>query len=172
MIALYFYLCVPLAAQTIQQLESTARERLAASALALTKETKSAIAALQKAVALAPGRADYRDHLAFAWATLGDSYQQQHLYKDARDAYRQSLTLNPNNDLARNSYGNALVRSGDPAAGIREFRTVLAHDPKNLPVQVNIGFAELERAVALDPALAEAHYSLALALFYSKLLPA
>jgi tetratricopeptide (TPR) repeat protein len=110
-------------------------------ALALAKQTNSAVTALQKAVALAPGQADYRDRLALAWATLGDSYQQQRRYKDARDSYSQALKLNPHNDLARNSYGNALVRSGDPAAGLKEFRSILAHDPNNLQVQVNVGFA-------------------------------
>src|SRR5580658_9745773 len=171
-----FCLSLSLAAQTVDQLESTARERLAAkdangalaayeklgalvprsaayrdqigfllaatnrssqaiphfqratdldpkfapawyhlgAALALTKQTESAINALQKAVALAPGQADYRDRLGLAWATLGDSHQQQHRYKEARNAYREALRLNPANDLARNSYGNALVRSGDP----------------------------------------------------------
>jgi tetratricopeptide (TPR) repeat protein len=161
--ALYFCLSLSLAAQTVEQLESTARERLAAKdangalaayeklaglvprsagyqdqigfllaatnrsldaiphfqrateldpkmaqawyhlgvALALTKQVNSAVGALQKAVALDPGNVDYRHHLGLAWATLGDAHQQQHLYKEARDAYGQALKLNPNNDLAQ-----------------------------------------------------------------------
>jgi tetratricopeptide (TPR) repeat protein len=231
--ALYFCLSLSLAAQTVQQLESTARERLAAKdangalaayqklaalvpksaeyedqigfllaatnrsseaiphfqrateldpkmaqawyhlgvALALTKQTAPAVNALQQAVSLAPGHADYRDRLALAWATLGDAHQQQHRYKEARDAYRQSLKLNPNNDLARNSFGNALVRSGDPAAGLKEFRRILAHDPKNLQVQVNVGFAYIAAGdfkaaiqhLSNYPNDAGAHYDLGIA---------
>jgi cytochrome c-type biogenesis protein CcmH/NrfG len=66
---------------------------------------------------------------AEVWATLGDAYQQLSRYKEARDAYRQALRFDPKNDLVRNGYGNALVRSGDPAAGLKEFRSILEHDP-------------------------------------------
>ena len=184
---------VSLAAQTVQQLESTAKDRLAAkdaagaleayqklavvvpnsavyqdqigfllaatnhstdaiphlkrakeldpqmavawyhlgAALCLTKQANSCVEALKKAAALAPSQSEYRNRLGLAWATLGDSYEQQHRYKNARDAYQQALKINPNNDLARNSYGNALVRSGEPAAGMKEFRAILARDPKS-----------------------------------------
>jgi tetratricopeptide (TPR) repeat protein len=231
--ALNFCLSLSLAAQTVPQLESTARERLAAkdangalaayqklsllapksaayqdqigfllaatnrsseaiphfqrateldpkmaqawfhlgAALAITKQTAAAVNALQQAVALAPNHADYRDRLALAWATLGDAHQQQYRYKEARDAYRQALKLNPDNDLARNSYGNALVRSGDPAAGLKEFRSILAHDPKNLQVQVNVGFAYIAAGdfktaiqhLSKYPNDAGAHYDLGIA---------
>ena len=78
---------------------------------------------------------------AGAWATLGDACQALHRYGPARDAYRQALRFDPKNDSWRNSYGNALVRSGDPTAGMKEFRAILAHDPGNLAAQVNVGFA-------------------------------
>ena len=94
-------------------------------ALWLTQQSDPAVRALQKSVALAPDHGDYRYQLgaayaqtahyreaipelaraskqlstnAVVWATLGDAYQQLSRYKEARDAYRQSLRFDPKND--------------------------------------------------------------------------
>jgi tetratricopeptide (TPR) repeat protein len=133
----------------------------------LITQQPSGIADLEKATSLDPANADYHfrlvtayadigrfadaiPHLRIAakslpgksdiWRKLGDALQQQGQFKQARDAYRQALTLDPSNTALRNSYATMLVKAGNPAAGLVEFKS-LVRDPDNVNVQVNVGWA-------------------------------
>jgi len=168
----------------------------------LGKQADPAASALQKAVTLDPGNWDYRFRLGTVYnetgryaeavrelvvaarimgtnakvqQTLAIAYERQHLFKPARDAYQKAVQLDPKNTAVRNGLGNALVRSGDPAAGLREFRRILESDPNNVSVQVNIGYAyiaagdnqaaikQLTSVIRNHPDDAGAHYDLGIA---------
>src|SRR5581483_11029341 len=111
----------------------------------LILQQASGISDLEKAVALEPSNADYRYRLGTAynevsrypdavaqlrvaakrmpgkgaiWANLGQALQQNGQFKDAREAYREAVALEPANTAARNSFGYMLVKCGDPLAGL------------------------------------------------------
>ena len=159
-------------------------------------------ARLEKAVGIDPGNGDYRFRLgtvynetghfaeasrelarasralpsnAKVWETLETRTSGGRPIQQARDAYRQAVQLDPKNFSVRNGFANALVRSGDPAAGLREFRRILESDPNNVRVQVNLGYAyiaagdfqsaikQLSAVTRNHPDDAGAHYDLGIA---------
>jgi tetratricopeptide (TPR) repeat protein len=80
---------------------------------------------------------------------LGDSLAAEHHYAEAAQAFGQALVLQPTSGRAQN-LGNCAMMLGDYKAATAAFR----------------------RAVALDPASSNAHFSLGYALFYQKRLKA
>ena len=104
---------------------------------------------LEKAVALVPANADYRYRLGIAykeagrygdaipqlrvaakampgksaiWGALGEALQHRGQFKEARDSYGRAVTLDPANTAVRNSYAAMLIKCGDPAAGLSQFK--------------------------------------------------
>jgi len=171
-------------------------------ALRLMEKRDEAVSALQMAVTLAPDRGDYRFRLGTAWSdsgnyakgavelakaakslpgsvgvweALGLAYQKLNRFAEARDAYRHAVELNPKDNSLRNSYGAVLVKAGDPVGGLREFQRVLAEEPDNTHVQVNVGYAyiaegkfreaiqELSALIKKHPEDGSAHYDLGVA---------
>jgi len=168
----------------------------------LAQHPETAIKALRNAVTLAPGNGDFHFRLGSAysnlfedakaipeltlaakllpqkaevWGELGHVYQRQKRYVEARDAYRHALSFDANNNAIRNSYATVLVNAGNPAAGLAEFHKILANDPGNYHVLVNLGYAyigagnykeaikQLSEVIQTHPEAADAHYDLAVA---------
>jgi tetratricopeptide (TPR) repeat protein len=73
--------------------------------------------------------------------TLAIAYNKQKRFIEGRDACREAIALNPIATGVRNTYAYALVNSGDQADGLREYRKILAQEPDNLSVQINVGDA-------------------------------
>lgn len=131
-------------------------------ALWLAHQNDIGLEALRKAVSLAPDHADYRSRLSAAYSETGLAYQKHVRYGDARDAYKRAVTLEPTNTSVRNSYGNALVKAGDPEAGLKEFEQILTREPNNVHVQVNVGYAyiaagKMQEAIRVLTEVAKKH---------------
>jgi predicted Zn-dependent protease len=94
--ALYFCLSLSLAAQTVQQLESTARERLTA------KDANGALAAYEKLAALVPKSAEYQDQIGFLLAATNRS-------SDAIPHFQRATELDPKMSPAWYHLGVALA---------------------------------------------------------------
>lgn len=168
----------------------------------LILQQPSGIADLQKAVALDPANADYQFRLGTAdkeagryadavvqlraaaqkmpnksavWLSLGEALQQQSQFKQARDAYGRAVQLDPASTPARNGYASMLIKCGDPAGGLVQFRKILEREPDNVRVQVNVGYAYigagdykeairyLSQVVKKHPEAGDAHYNLGVA---------
>ena len=138
----------------------------------MTNQIDPAVRAMQRAAELAPEVGAYRLRLGVAysetghyeegvtellaatkqlprsvdgWQALALCYQRLQKFLEARDAYKAALDLNPTNTDLSNSYGYMLVNTREADAGIAEFRKVLVQDPANIGVQVNIGFAYIQK---------------------------
>lgn len=168
----------------------------------LILKQRAGIADLEKAIALDPGDADYRLRLGLAdgeagryadaivqlraastkyatnaqlWASLGQALQQQGRFKEARDAYREAVNLEPASTSDRNGYAAMLIKCGDFTGGLAQFKKILERDPNNVHVQVNVGYAYigagdykeairyLSNVAANHPDAADAHYDLGIA---------
>lgn len=157
--------------QTAAQLDARSfeyRYRLGAAYLDV-ENYKAAIPELQAAVALDGTKAAAWEQLAHALQTTGD-------LPGVKNAFEHATELEAGNDAVRNQYAFALIDVREAERGIEEAKKVLAHDPKNVPAMMNIGYANLKigefaaaektyrDALAMDPGLAAAHYDLGLAL--------
>lgn len=78
----------------------------------------------RRALALNPGYADVRNHLAIALNALG-------AYADAVDEFRQALDINPRYVEARANLALTLLAAGQKDEAETEFRRVLELDPNN-----------------------------------------
>jgi Tfp pilus assembly protein PilF len=77
---------------------------------------------------------------------LGQACAAKHEWKDAIEAFRKALELNPYYVDVRNDLGTALILSGDREAGKKEFLTAFS-DPTNPTPEIsarNLGEAYLE----------------------------
>jgi Tfp pilus assembly protein PilF len=77
---------------------------------------------------------------------LGQAYAQQQKFKDAIEAFRKSLQLNPYYVDVRNDLGMALVLAGKREEGRKEFLTAFS-DPTNPTPEIssrNLGQSYLE----------------------------
>jgi tetratricopeptide (TPR) repeat protein len=66
------------------------------------------------------------------WQLLGDVAMTRHGYKQAEDAYRRALELDPENASLLNGLGYAATYAGDPEAGLaalRRYRQLRPNDP-------------------------------------------
>jgi tetratricopeptide (TPR) repeat protein len=78
-------------------------------------------------------------------------------WEQAKQYYRQALTLNPTLVEARNNLGNLYVREHQMAAAIGEFQAAIALDPNYAIVRNNLGSAYFligEEALAIQEFLA------------------
>ena len=95
-------------------------------ALARTGKTEDAVGILQNAVRRHPGDAQL-------WVGLGNALvdHAQTITPPAELAYQRADQLAPGNGAGRFFYGLALARSGDPQAGVKVWRQILATAPKD-----------------------------------------
>lgn len=97
-------------------------------------------------------------------------------YDDAIRAYKEAVTLRPNNALGHYDLANALNRKGQYKDSISEYQKALAlkegpdvHNGLGVALyqsgQHEAAIAEYQKAIALAPARSEAHYNLGVAYY-------
>jgi tetratricopeptide (TPR) repeat protein len=130
---------------------------------------QTAIGHIERAVALAPTRADSRNSLGFAMRALGRS-------DDAAAAFREAAALDPNFVEAHYQLGNLLREAKRNAEAEASYRRVLALQPDHPQAHNNLGAAlgelrrfdeaatHFRRAAEIRPGYAEAHSNLGHAL--------
>jgi tetratricopeptide (TPR) repeat protein len=122
-----------------------------------------AAALLAKAQRLAPGRADVVLLLAQV------SYHLE-FYEDAAASYTRYLTLKPDDDDARRERGMSLACANQPASALADLDWYVRKHPRDAMGFYELAVAEhfadrgkafqaLDRALALDPAMTQAHYT-------------
>ena len=86
------------------------------------------------------------DKNPYFYKGLGQAYAQQRKFKEAIEAFRKSLQLNPYFIDVRNDLGMALILSGKREEGRKEFQTAFS-DPTNPTPEIsarNLGQSYLE----------------------------
>lgn len=128
---------MPAVADSCYRFASDAKGSAGAEALLLLGKNQSAggrfddaIAALQKAVTLAPQQARI-------WCALGVAYRQHADMAAARDAYQQALAVDPASLDARTNLGEWHLVSGDPQAALECFDKVLLSQPNHYEALTN-----------------------------------
>ena len=129
----------------------------------------------QAATALRTGMAE-RPRAAALPALLAEVLQRLGRDREALEAYRRTLELDPSQAELRFNYAAALARAGEADAARREYARLCGERPGWAPPRVNLGLLELgagnvggavallREAVAAAPDLVEARINLALAL--------
>ena len=128
----------------------------------------SAIAALRKALAATPGRAEAHNVLGLLLGRQGAGSSE------VVAAFREAIRLRPDYAQAHNNLGLVLIQSGDDAGGVAAFREAVRLDKDYADAHANLGAAlvptdaeeavrELEKAVALAPGSVKARFNLAVA---------
>jgi len=117
---------------------------------------------------------------ANALASLGLVFSKEEKYKEAVDAYRKAIAINPKLHGIQLNLGLAEFKGGNFQAAIAPFRTVLAAAPENFQARTLLGMSyygagkfeeaskHLELALKVDPANAELHNVLAQACLSAK----
>jgi cytochrome c-type biogenesis protein CcmH len=98
-----------------------------------------AVSALKRAVRIAPRRADL-------WEMLGEAEVFQaggDLTDDAKDAFAETIKLDPKNVAARFHLARARIKAGDKAGGVADWKALLADMPAADPRR-----ADLRQAIA------------------------
>ncbi len=125
-----------------------------------------AIAAYQRAIALAPDS-------AYTHAALGNAYANTHRYAEALEAYKIAVALDPDDKMIHHQLGNVYSKRGEHAAAIRHQQQAITLAPKFGAAHYQLGllYAHEKRwneainayrtAYQYDPTLVEALYNLA-----------
>jgi cytochrome c-type biogenesis protein CcmH len=106
-----------------------------------------AIRALKRAVKLAPERGDL-------WEMLGEAEVFQangELTDDARQAFAETIKLDPKNIAARFHLARARIKDGDKAGGLADWRALLADMPANDPRRQDLMAAIAQAEGAAPP---------------------
>lgn len=93
------------------------------------------------------------DRSARLYAALGYTYEQQHDYPNAVDAYQHSVDLDKDNIDARRGLAQNLLNSGKQDAALEQFRLVSEQDPQDAQAYLRISEI-LRRQGKYDDALA------------------
>lgn len=119
-------------------------------------------ALIQRAMAIAPGRAAFHNNLALSYRLLGRG-------EDAVREYRAAVTLRPHSAEIHNNLATTLRELGRDAEAVAHYRQAAEHAPGIAEIWYNLAnalgdqgaAAEVEacfrRAVALKPAYPDAH---------------
>lgn len=116
--------------------------RFLALAEGASQNPAGAVRALKRAVKLAPQRGDL-------WEMLGEAEVFQangDLTDDAKQAFIQTIRLDPSNVAARFHLARARIKAGDKAGGLADWKALLAdmapNDPRRADLQAAIADAE------------------------------
>jgi predicted CXXCH cytochrome family protein len=119
------------------------------------------LAALKRAIILAPYETDLQDALGVAYALGGRT-------GEALSAFREAIQRNPENAAARNNLARALMRSGDLPAAAAALREAVRIRPEAVEFRMNLADAllqtgefreaasEIAEAIRLGPSNTEA----------------
>lgn len=135
------------------------------------RQGEQAIEHLSRAIALAPGRAEFQDTLGLTWYGLGN-------LAEATSCFRQALAVAPNNVSVLNNLGICLKDASVYGEAVECFRKALALAPQSFAARINLGNAltsmgeldtaveSLRQAIELAPALPNAWSNLLVVLNY------
>jgi protein O-GlcNAc transferase len=136
-----------------------------------TGQPEAALALVERAVALRPDGAVYRNNLGQILERLGR-------YDEARRSYESALALDPDYAEALNNLGHVLERGDQLAAAESCYRQAIRLDPTYAAPHTNLGnilknrgeldqaIAAYRRAIELRPDLSSLHSNLLLTLHY------
>jgi serine/threonine-protein kinase len=122
-----------------------------------------------KAIAIARRALEIDPSLAEAHATLGETFDNQGKFEDARKEYEQAIQLNPNYATGHQWYGGSLMVVGRFDEAIAEGKLAQALDPLSLIINDNLGenyyyagqydkaLEQLKATVEIDPNFFLAH---------------
>src|SRR5207248_901648 len=86
------------------------------------------------------------------YLALGYTYEQQHEYKKAIDAYGKALEVDKDNLDAMRGLAQNLLNDGQVEAALKEYQDIVEEDPQDAQAQLRI--AEIQRRTGkLDDAL-------------------
>lgn len=137
--------------------------------LALTRQGKDALQALEMAAQLLPNDAGVHNNLGNALGRLGQHHE-------AVASYRRALLLSSDFAEAHNNLGHALLDLGQPDGAAASCRRAIGLEPRYAEAHDTLGCALLalgrlddaaasfRRALEIEPGFAEAHCSLGIAL--------
>lgn len=74
-----------------------------------------------------------------AWVKLGNIYSKHHQYREAIEAYSQSLSIQLNDPDLRTNLGLMLRGLGDDDGAIEEFKRAAQDDPKHINSRYYLG---------------------------------
>jgi tetratricopeptide (TPR) repeat protein len=115
---------------------------------------------------------------AFAWVTLGNSYDHLNCYDDALEGFRQAVRIDPENGFAWTGLGDTYTHLNRYAAAVEAYRQAIRINPENAAVWNNLGTAYIyldrsndaveayRQAIKISPGCAEAWYDLGVAYGY------
>ncbi|HYX27088.1 MAG TPA: tetratricopeptide repeat protein [Pyrinomonadaceae bacterium] len=122
-----------------------------------------------KAISAARRALELDGSLAEAHATLGEAFDNQIKFADARNEYQQAITLNPNYATGHQWYGGSLMVAGRFDEAIAEGKRAQELDPLSLIINDNLGeyyhyagqydkaLAEYKKVFEIDPNFFLAH---------------
>jgi cytochrome c-type biogenesis protein CcmH/NrfG len=79
-----------------------------------------------------------------AWVKLGNIYSEHNQYREAIEAYSQSLSIKPNDPNIRTNLGLMLRSLGDDDGAIEEFKKAARYDPKHINSRYYLGLTWLQ----------------------------
>jgi cytochrome c-type biogenesis protein CcmH/NrfG len=80
-----------------------------------------------------------------AWVRLGDIYSKHNQYREAIEAYSQSLSIRPNDPDIRTNLGLMLRGLGDDDGAIEEFKKAARYNPKHSNSRYYLGLSLLQK---------------------------
>jgi len=134
-----------------------------------SQQPEAAIKMATVAVAVAP-------KMGPAWVTLGQALKAGKRCEEAEKAYRQALSLDGMDPLARMGLGELRIATEQPEEAIKEYELALCKNPALVSAHLGLGhalacagrfedaLARYQHALLLKPRLAEAEYASGFAL--------
>ncbi len=124
------------------------------------------------------GLEDYINSAAY-WNSFGLTYYESGKYKDAIDAYKQAIKVDPDYTYAHLNLGVAYLKSHMQKNAVQALKRLISIDPGDAMVHYNIGIAYCEsdkykdaidaykQAIMINPDFVDAHYNLGVAYYES-----
>ena len=129
-----------------------------------------------EAIAVLQREVDGGQNMALLHDELGSLYAQQKRWAEAKDEFKQAISLDSNDGSAHLRLGTVLLADGQPQDALQELELATKLLPQSSQAELELGNAWLsvgedekaipflQHAVASDPASVEAKYRLAIAL--------
>ena len=114
---------------------------------------------------------DYKKTAKY-WFTLGIAYSDSEMFREAIEAFKQAVRINPEYEKAHYNLGTAYGKSGMLKEAIEGFKEAIRINPDDAHACYNLGYVYVKsgmykesieafkQAIRLKPDFAEAHYNL------------